>query len=276
MLPRMRRTWASLCSCVSLPLTTSFAACPEATSRAFASPASTRRWSTSLRTTGMSAAAMTCAISPPITPAPTTAALNTNIARTLAALLALPLHVAAPLAGEARERPPQRRRDLATHEQHVDEPRERMALLELVVERQRDLDLVVPGLELDSLAAAQAAVLDLERLARARLERLHDLEHAPAPVRDAVPLQRALGGPAVGQLDHMTEAVDPGGPAEGGVPKLLGLRGQPRHGDRGGRAAHQRSTSSRIASIERTIRSRRGPSSAASRSRSARPASVIR
>jgi hypothetical protein len=37
------------------------------------------RWSTSLRTTGTSAAAMTWAISPPITPAPTTAALKTNM-----------------------------------------------------------------------------------------------------------------------------------------------------------------------------------------------------
>ena len=51
------------------------------TSRAFASPASTSFWSTSLSRTGMPAAAIAWAISPPITPAPTTAALNTNMAR---------------------------------------------------------------------------------------------------------------------------------------------------------------------------------------------------
>ena len=35
----------------------------------------------SLRTTGMPAAAIVCAIWPPMVPAPTTAALNTNMAR---------------------------------------------------------------------------------------------------------------------------------------------------------------------------------------------------
>ena len=36
----------------------------------------------------MSAAAITCAISPPMTPAPTTAALNTNMPPTLASCVA--------------------------------------------------------------------------------------------------------------------------------------------------------------------------------------------
>jgi hypothetical protein len=46
--------------------------------RAFSIPVSTNFWSTSLSTTGMSAFAIVCAISPPIVPAPTTAALKTN------------------------------------------------------------------------------------------------------------------------------------------------------------------------------------------------------
>jgi hypothetical protein len=129
MLPRTRSTWASACSCVILPLPASLAAWLAVTSRAFFSPVSTNRRSTSLRMTGMSAAAMTCAISPPITPAPTTAALNTNMAMTLAAGHGLQLHIAAPLAGEARERPAQRGDDLAAHEQRVEQPGERRALL---------------------------------------------------------------------------------------------------------------------------------------------------
>src|SRR5215203_7080540 len=142
MLPRIRCACASPCCCVSLPFSTSLAAWPAVTSRAFSSPASTKRWSTSLSTTGMSAAAITCAISPPMTPAPTTAALKTNIAVTLAARLALQLHISAPLADEASERAAQRRGDLAAHERAVDQPGERMALLQLVVERERDLDRV--------------------------------------------------------------------------------------------------------------------------------------
>src|SRR5437660_1377659 len=50
---------------------------PLVTSRAFSRPTSTKARSTSLSTTGMPAAATTCAISPPMVPAPTTAALNT-------------------------------------------------------------------------------------------------------------------------------------------------------------------------------------------------------
>src|SRR5687768_1314495 len=194
MLAMMRSTCASPCSCVSLPFSTSFAACLELTSRAFSRPASTKRLSTSLRTTGTSAAAMTCAISPPITPAPTTAALNTNIAGTLAARLGLQLHISAPLAGEAGQRPGQRRGDLAAHEQRVHEPRQRVTLLELVVEREPHLDRVGPGLEVDPLGAAQAGVLDLQRLPAARLVGRHHLEHAAAAPRRAVPLERARGG----------------------------------------------------------------------------------
>src|SRR5215204_4554715 len=117
----------------------------------------------------MSAAAMTCAISPPMTPAPTTAALKTNMAGTLAAGHGLQLHVPAPLAGEARERAPQRRDDLPPHEDQVEQPRQRSLLLELVLERERDRHRVRTRREPDLLGAAQAAVLDRERLAAAGL-----------------------------------------------------------------------------------------------------------
>src|SRR3954469_22074723 len=79
MRPRRASTCSSACSCVIRSFLTSFATWPCVTSRAFCSPASTKRWSTSLSTTGTSADAMTWAISPPMVPAPTTAALNTNI-----------------------------------------------------------------------------------------------------------------------------------------------------------------------------------------------------
>src|SRR5918998_280757 len=144
---RTRSLWASACSCVALPFLTSLAAWPAVTSRAFSSPVSTNSWSTSLSITGMPAAAMTCAISPPITPAPTTAALKTNMALSLVALQArrgrsgtpggLPLEVAAPLAREAEQAAAQRRGELAPDEQRVHQPRERRALLELVVELER-------------------------------------------------------------------------------------------------------------------------------------------
>src|SRR5215218_10342007 len=147
----------------------------------------------------MSAAAITCAISPPMTPAPTTAALKTNIGRTLAAGLQLHLHISAPLAGEAGERAAQRGDDLTAHEQAVDQPGQRVALLERVVELERDLDGVGSGSELDPLRAAQAAVLDLQRLAAARLICRHDLTHSAAAPWRAVPRQPTFGGPAVGQ-----------------------------------------------------------------------------
>src|SRR5215210_2260036 len=180
MAPRIRSVWASAASWESLPFLTRLAPWRADTSRAFSRPVSTKRCSTSLRMTGMPAAAMTCAISPPITPAPTTAALKTNMAGTLAAHSGLPLQVPAPLAGEPGEGPLERRLDLAAHEEAVDEPRRGGLLLELVVELERDGHVVAGGCERDLLRAAQALVLDGERLAHASLVRGHLLEHAAA------------------------------------------------------------------------------------------------
>src|SRR5436190_4287789 len=69
---------SSACSWVSLSFFTSAPSWRSVTSCAFAMPASTNFCSTSFRTTGMSAFAIAWAISPPMVPAPTTAALNTN------------------------------------------------------------------------------------------------------------------------------------------------------------------------------------------------------
>jgi hypothetical protein len=75
-------TWssrASACSWVIFSFETSLSSCDLVTSRDFSSAWSTNFWSTSLTTTGMSALAITWAISPPIVPPPSTAALKTNM-----------------------------------------------------------------------------------------------------------------------------------------------------------------------------------------------------
>src|SRR5689334_3214134 len=115
----------------------------------------------------MSAAAITWAISPPITPAPTTAALKTNMGPTLAIRPELDLRLA--LVGEARDGAAQRVGHGPSHEQEVDDRRERRAVLDPVLERERDLDGLRPRLEGDLLRAGHRGVLDLERLPEAHL-----------------------------------------------------------------------------------------------------------
>src|SRR5215207_5100300 len=85
--------------------------------------------------------------------------------------------VALALAGEAQQRPLQRVAERAADEQRVGERRERIAVLELVLQLERHLDAVWPRLEGDALRPAQLLVLDPERLARARFvdgDALHD------------------------------------------------------------------------------------------------------
>jgi hypothetical protein len=79
MRPTTSSTCAAACSSLSLPFFTRRATWPWVTLRASVSPASTRSWRMSLRTTGIPAAAIVWAIWPPIVPAPTTAALKTNM-----------------------------------------------------------------------------------------------------------------------------------------------------------------------------------------------------
>ena len=77
--PRTSSSRASASSWVILSFSTSRLSLPSVIARAFSIAASTNFWSMSLTTTGMSAVAIACAISPPIVPPPTTAALETNM-----------------------------------------------------------------------------------------------------------------------------------------------------------------------------------------------------
>src|SRR5436305_14808119 len=79
MRPRIPLPCSSACSWVIFSFFTRPPSCACVTCWAFSRPWSTNFCSTSFSTTSRPAAAMTCAISPPIVPAPTTAALNTYI-----------------------------------------------------------------------------------------------------------------------------------------------------------------------------------------------------
>ena len=83
MRPTISSSWRSASSWVIFSFATRPPSWPWVTSRAFSGPWSTNFCLTSLRTTAMPADAITWAISPPMVPAPTTAALKTNIARRL-------------------------------------------------------------------------------------------------------------------------------------------------------------------------------------------------
>src|SRR5919202_4515899 len=212
-----RSRWAAACRSSSLPFSTSLPTCPSVTSRALSRPASTKRWSTSLRTTGMSAAAMTWAISPPTPPAPTTAALNTNMARTLASAPELALR--RDLRGEAAQRAPERLGERAANEQQVDDRCEQVSLLQPVVQGEEHPDALGSRLERDRLDALQPPVLNLERLARAALVGGDPLDDSPAPGRRRVPHEPAADlGPAVVERDDVAEPVDPRRPARRVIP----------------------------------------------------------
>src|SRR4051812_27664802 len=202
-----------------------------------------------------------------MTPAPTTAALNTNMAATLAEL-------GLALVREAGERAGQRVADRAADEQAVDDRRQQASLLELVVQPERDPDAVGRRLEAHALRAVEPAVLDRERLAGARLVLEHLLGDPAAAAGPGVPDEARAGvRPVALEAGHVAEPVDPRGPAVAVVPQRLGLRGRAGDDDRG---LGPQSASARMASIERAMRSSRGPSSPASRARSASPASVMR
>src|SRR3954469_5170482 len=174
--PWMRPTSAcacsSACSWVSFSFLTRRPNWACVTCVAFSRPWSTNFWSTSFSTTSTSAAASTWAISPPIVPAPTTAALNTNMAgETLRSLWRggtadwprgapgrLQRGFLGRLGGEPLERAGERVGLRAADEDEVDEVAQRVPALELVVERQRERGGVVVvrcGGELGRLGADQ-------------------------------------------------------------------------------------------------------------------------
>src|SRR3954451_4998000 len=269
----MRSVCARAASSSSLPLSTSFAAWRSLTSRAFSRPASTNPESTSLSSTGMSADAITLAISPPITPAPTTAALKTNMRLTLAS--AAELAFRSQLVGEAAQRAAQRVRQLAAQQRPAQRGKARLGL---DLERQRDARLVVPGLEDHAPHAAHARVLEVEHLAQARLEARDGLHHAAVAAGRGLPQPPAADPrPVALELDEVREAVLPGRPARLVVPQPLRLDGPALHDDARLRAHPAPSSpSARIARSARAMRCSRGLSSVARRARSARPADVAR
>src|SRR4051812_37147899 len=202
--------------------------------RAFSRPWSTNSGLTSFSTTGMSTLAMVQAISPPIVPAPTTAALNTNMCRKTVLwsfrgagrLLRLEreLGVAVALARVAAQRAPQRVAQRATDEQQVGDEEQWALALEVVLELELDDHPVALGAEGDPLTARELLVLDLGLLTPARLVAEHALEHPAPALGPGLPDQHAPAlGPAVLALDYGAEAVDPRRPAVEVVPERLGL-----------------------------------------------------
>src|SRR3954451_17343849 len=202
MRPTTSSTCASACSCVSFSFLTRRASCPAVTLRASVRPASTKSCLTSLRTTGMPAAAMVWAIWPPMVPAPTTAALNTNMyvydlvfrlgtaRKGIHRRLLRQLLVGAKLAGEALDGPAQRVADGPADEQEVHDDAQRAALLERVLDRQRDRDLAVAVLEGHPLDPGHARVVDVGGLPEPGLVLGHPLDHPAAAGGRRLPHER--------------------------------------------------------------------------------------
>src|SRR4051812_31043032 len=153
MRPSSASDCSSACSWVIFSFLTRRPSWPWVTCCAFSRPWSMNFWSTSLSTTSTSAAASTWAISPPIVPAPTTAALKTNmVAGTLRSPLArgyggrpreacgrLQRRFLRRLDGEPAEGPRERVALRAADEDDLRELRQRALRLDLVVELESDL-----------------------------------------------------------------------------------------------------------------------------------------
>src|SRR4051794_9395915 len=209
---------------------------PSVTSLAFARPWSTNFWSTSFSTTSTSAAASTWAISPPIVPAPTTAALNTNmVGEPFRSLFAggrrnwprgvrgrLQRGLLGRLGGEAPQRARERVALRAADEDRVGERGQRAALRQLVVERECDRGAaLLRGCELDRLRAGQAVLEHGGHEAGARLGRGHLLGHEAAPARHRPPDELgAHRGPFGIEALDVAEAVHERRPAPHVGPEL--------------------------------------------------------
>src|SRR4051794_39452651 len=237
MRPTISATWALPSSSVIFSLETSRPIWPSVTLPASVKPASTNSCLTSLRTTSIPAAAMVWAIWPPMVPAPTTAALKTNMFRTAllrkgkGRRLYAGVAVRSQLRGEAPQRALERLALRAADEQQVERAELAAALLELVVELERDRHALGMRDEGDALRAADLLVLHRERLPDARLVGGDLLEDAPAPLRIGVPDDVGADvRPVARHARDVLAAVDERGPAAGVVPERL--RGAP--GARGG------------------------------------------
>src|SRR4051794_12424651 len=271
--PWMRSTTCATCSPAasssSLPRSTSLETWFCVTLRASARPASTRSSLTSLSTTGMPAEAMVWAIWPPMVPAPTTAALKTNMSRNALlregerGRLYAGVALGPELRGEASQRPLERLALRAADEQEVERAELPALLLQLVAELERDRHALAVRHERDALRAADLLVLDGERLPDARLVRGDLLEHAAAALRERVPDH--LGArvrPIPGDARDVLAAVDERRPAAVVVPERLGVARRAGDVDPRAHSPHQTCSSRRMRSIPAATASRRGPSSA--------------
>src|SRR4051794_28363656 len=178
---------------------------------------------TSLSTTSNPAAAIVWAICPPMVPAPTTAALNTNMFRDSS--FELEIGGRPHLAPEAREGALERVAHRAPHEQEIDYSRNAAVLLYGVVQLEGHSGCVVAGPEPDGLAAVDLLVLDLHGLSDAGLEADDALQDAPPASRLRIPHDHRSGlpRPALLDLEHVPHAVHEGRPAARVVPQLLGV-----------------------------------------------------
>src|SRR4051794_31890992 len=184
-------SWRSESSCEIFSFSTRRPSCPSVTCRAFSRPLSTSFWSTSLSTTGISAAANVWAISPPIVPAPTTAALNTSMTgerlppRSGTELAGEP-RLLLGLHGEAAQGPAQGVPDGAADEDDVRQRAQRPVARELVVEPQLNPGPLGHLGEGDRLPAGEGVLLDLRRdVLGAALD--HPLRHAAAATGTRLP-----------------------------------------------------------------------------------------
>src|SRR4051812_16085456 len=231
MRPRISSACWSACSWVIFSFLTSPPSWPFVTCSAFCRPWSTNFCSTSFSTTSTPAAAQTWAISPPIVPAPTTAALNTNMnppkwrrkRRYRLSGRVRQSRVLRRLDREGVQRAPDRVAQRAADEDHVGHLHQRPAGVQLVVEldqHARAVALLV-GLERDGLAAGQLVVEHVDHEARGRLDRDDLLGHDAAAAGLRVPDHGgARLGPALVPAVDRAEAVDERGPAAGVGPQV--------------------------------------------------------
>src|SRR3954462_9125305 len=227
MRPRIAAACSSACSWVIFSFFTRRASWPFVTSLAFSSPVSMNFCSTSFSTTSTSAEASTWAISPPMVPAPTTAALNTNIWSSSEGDGArrqgpsdrggrLQSRLLRRLRGEPAQRAGERVVLGAADEEHVDEGPERAADRHLVVELElhdRALVLLICR-EGHPLGAVELLLEHVHLVLSWRQRPPHALGHGAATAWHAAPDElRALVWPRIVDAIHTSEAVDEGWPA---------------------------------------------------------------
>ena len=155
---------------------------------------------------------MTWAISPPIVPAPTTAALKTNMGGEATAWLRPPLPVGKPLAAK-RSSVPESHRERSADEEDVGQPRSGPPVVELVVELRHDRSRPRPARTGPPGGRVICVVEDLGP----RPRRSYSATRSVTRPRPAGPDCQTTFAPGSGQrrrpVDDVAEAVDERRPA---------------------------------------------------------------